>query len=302
MLKNPRIIFFGTPEFSAITLEGLIKGGYKPILVVCAPDKPVGRKKIITPPPAKKIAEKNKIKVIQPENLKEIESKFLLSLKPDLGISSAYGKIIPKKILDIPKKGFLNLHPSLLPKYRGPSPIQTAILNGDKETGATIMLMDKKIDHGPILAQKKIKIKPNIIYKELEKELAEIGSNLLLKTIPKWLEGKIKPKPQNEKKATYTKIIKKEDGKIDWNKSAKKIEQKIRAFSSWPGAFAFFKKNSKILKAEILEAETSNKEVPNCLCIKCGKDYLLIKKIKPQGKNPMGGKDFINGYGKVILF
>ena len=296
-----KIIFFGTPEFGAIVLEGLIKNNYKPSLVVTAPDKPAGRKQILTPPQTKISAQKYNIPVLQPKILANFKSEILNS-KPDLIIVAAYGQIIPKEILKIPKYGCLNVHPSLLPKYRGPSPIQTAILNGDRKIGVTIILMDEKIDHGPILKSKIKNQKSKIIYKKLEKELAKLGTELLIETIPKWINNEIEPRPQDESQATYTNIIKKEDGKIDWSKPAEKIERQIRAFYPWPGSFTFFKKNGKILRVKILEAEISKEEKPKQLCVKSGKNYLVIKKLQPENKKPMTAEDFKRGYGNVILF
>ncbi len=330
-----KFIFLGTPLFGAIILEGLIKNNYKPSLVITAPNKPVGRKQIITPSPVKIIAEKYNIPVSQPTKIK---SRFISGINPDLGIVSAYGQIIPKEILKIPKYGFINIHPSLLPKYRGPSPIQTAILNGDKKTGLTIILIDEKIDHGPILAQREWEI-PNyksqitnkfqipiikITYKELSKKLAELSIELLVETIPKWISGEIKPQPQDESRATFTKIIRKEDGRIDWSKPAEQIERQIRAFYPWPGSFAFFKKtarqslasrgpaaagrrntdrdSNKTLSVKILETEIAEKENPKKFSVKCGKNYLIIKKLQPEGKKPITGGDFKRGYGNIVLF
>ncbi|PIR72090.1 MAG: methionyl-tRNA formyltransferase [Candidatus Nealsonbacteria bacterium CG10_big_fil_rev_8_21_14_0_10_36_24] len=289
-----KIIFLGTPEFGVIILEGLINGGHKPILVVTAPDKPVGRKQMLTPPPVKTIAQKYNILIEQPKKIKNLELK-IKNLKPDLGIVAAYGHIIPQEILTIPKYGFLNVHPSLLPKYRGPSPIQTAILNGDEETGVTIILMDEKIDHGPILAKRELEFSiSNFQFSKLHDKLAELGVKLLLETIAKWINGEIKPKPQNESKATYTKIIKKDDGKINWSRPTTEIEKQIRAFNPWPGTFTFIKKNnlpslklrraSKIIRVKILEAEVSKS------------NQLIIKKIQPEGKKPMTFEEFKRGY------
>ena len=223
-------------------------------------------------------------------------------MSPDLIIVAAYGKILPKEILEIPKYGCLNIHPSLLPKYRGPSPIQSAILNGEKETGTTIILMDEKIDHGKIIASEKltnsVKKTP---YKELSKKLAKMSAELLIKTIPNWINGKIKPKPQDETKATYTKSIKREDGKINWSDSAERIERKFYAFYPWPGIFTFFEKNGKILRVKILDLEISNKEDKNNFFIKLKKKYLIIKKIQPEGKKPMLAEDFKRGYGNITL-
>jgi len=268
----------GTPEFGEIILEGLVKNDYKPILVITAPDKSVGRKQILTSTPVKKIAKKYNIPVVhQPEEVKKI--------KPDLIIVAAYGQILPKEILEIPKYGCLNVHPSLLPKYRGASPIQTTILNGDKETGVTIILMDEKMDHGPILGQRELEFSIfNFQFSKLHDKLAELGVKLLIETIPKWINGKIKPKPQDESKATYTKVLKKEDGKVDWSKSAQEIERQVRAFYPWPGAFFFIKHKGKILRVKILKADISKE------------DKLIIKKIQPEGKKPMSFEEFKRGH------
>jgi methionyl-tRNA formyltransferase len=212
---NLKIVFLGTPEFGAIILEKLIKANFKPVLVVTSPDKPVGRKQTLTPPLVKVVAQKYKIPILQPEKILNLKPQ-ISNLQPDLIVVAAYGQILPKEILDIPKYGSLNVHPSLLPKYRGSSPIQYAILNGDKETGVTIILLDEKIDHGDILAISNFESQiSNLTSGELSKELANFGAELLVKTIPKWMKAEIKPRPQDNSKATYTKNFKKEDGKID---------------------------------------------------------------------------------------
>jgi methionyl-tRNA formyltransferase len=328
-----KIIFIGTPEFGAIILEGLIKANFEPVLVITTPDKPVGRKQIITPPPVKLLAEKYEIPILQPEKLQVISYK-LQEIKPDLIIVAAYGQIIPRDILDIPKYGCLNIHPSLLPKHRGASPIQYAILNGDKKTGVTIMLMDEKMDHGPILAKREWEI-PNpksqitnksqilnskITYEELHNKLADLGAKLLIETIPKWINKEIKPTSQDDSRATYTKIIKKEDGKIDWKKPAEEIERKIRAFDPWPGAFTRFKIKDlrfttfKILKADVLE-QTKNGPFgepgktflapDDKIAVQTGKDFLIIEKLQQEGKKPMTSEEFLRGHldfiGKILI-
>ncbi len=225
----------------------------------------------IQPTPVKLWAQKN--------NIKTITDYSLLSTFYTLFIVADYGKIIPKEILDIPKHGSLNIHPSLLPKFRGPSPIQSFILSGEKETGVTIILMDEKMDHGPIIAISNLKSQiSNLYYKELEEKLAELGGELLIKTIPDWIEDKIKPQEQNHSQATYTKKIAKEDGLINAGDSLEIIEKKVRAFTLWPGAY-FFANNKRII---ITEAEIENNK-------------LVIKKIKPEGKNEMRFLDFLRG-------
>ncbi|HHE76574.1 MAG TPA: methionyl-tRNA formyltransferase [Candidatus Parcubacteria bacterium] len=300
--KKIKTIFFGTPKFGALVLEELLRARQKPSLIITAPDKPAGRKKIVTPPEVKILAQKNKIPVIQPEKIKEIDREILKKINLDLGIIAAYSQIIPKDIINIPEKGFLNVHPSLLPKYRGPSPIQSAIINNEQKTGVTIILLDEKLDHGPIIAQEELKInQKKYSYDELEEKLAKIGGKLLVKIIPQWIKGRVEPKPQDDSKATYTKKIEKEDGEIDWSRPAEEIERKIRAFQRWPGAFTFFKKNDKISKLKIIKAEVVDKNISDKICVKCGQNYLLIKKLQPEGKKPMGYKDFQNGYGQIII-
>lgn len=267
-----KIIFIGTPEFGAIILEKLCKANLRPILVVTAPDKPVGRKQILTPSSVKITAQRYKIKVGQAmSNFREI--------KPELVLVAAFGQILPKEILEIPKYGCLNVHPSLLPKYRGAAPVQFAILNGEKETGVTIFLMDAEVDHGPILAQRKTVIGPNEIMGQLQLRLAVLGAELLIDAIPDWIRGKIRLRRQDERRATYTEILKKEDGKIDWRESAEIIERQIRAFYPWPGSYTIYK--GKILK--ILKAEVS-------------KGNLVIKEAQLEGKKPMAFEDFLRGH------
>ncbi len=300
-----KYIFFGTPEFAAIVLEKLINTGYVPEAVICNPDEPVGRKQILTPPPVKRLIVNGKwpIEIFQPAtkiNLLAISHK-LSAIKPDLAIVAAYGKILPKEILEISKRGFINVHGSLLPKYRGASPIQYAILNGDKETGVTIMKIDEEMDHGNIISNLKTQISKVDTYDSLSQKLAISGAELLIKIIPDYISGKIKPIEQDHPKATYTKIIKKEDGKIDWSKSAEEIERMTRAFYPWPTAWAIW--NNKILK--IFEAGVANgggKKTGEVflkndeLTVQCGENILIIKKLQLEGGKILSAKEFLNGH------
>lgn len=245
---KPKIIFFGTPIFAVPVLKALLTN-FQVQAVVTAPDKPVGRKQILTPSPVAEYATKKNIPVLKPEKLDENFIKNHISLlDSNLFIITAYGKIIPQAILDIPKFGALNIHPSLLPKYRGPSPIQSAILNGDKVSGITIMLADKKMDHGPVVATKKIGLSDQDTFESLSKKLFEEGANLLIKIIPDFIAGKIKPIPQNDTKATYTKIITKSDGYFNLENppSTKTLERMIRAYYPWPIAWTRWK--GKVIK------------------------------------------------------
>ena len=306
------IIFIGTPEFGAIVLEGLIKNDLRPVLVITAPDKPVGRKQILTPSSVKVIAEKYNVPVSQIVNLKNSTSVNLLSKeKPDLIIVAAYGQILPKEILDIPKYGCLNIHPSLLPKYRGPSPIQATILNDETEIGVSIIKMVSRVDAGPIVAKSKIQIpKSKITYLELHDELADLGARLLVKTIPDWLEGKIKPAPQDEARATYTKILTRQDGKIDWKKPAEYIERQIGAFNPEPGTFCLV--NGKVLKIIKAGIQEQTKAGPfgspgktylatnDKIACQTGKNFLIIEELQLEGKKPTAASAFIKGHKDFI--
>lgn len=278
-MPAPKIIFFGTPKFSVKILEHLEKAKLTPALIITSPDKPKGRKLRLAPPAVKTWAEERGIEYLQPDTLKNNPTLIarISALAPDLIILASYGKFLPKEILEIPKHGSLNVHPSLLPKLRGPSPIQSAILNGDKETGVTIILMNEKMDEGPILTNNKLQITNCKTSKELGEELAELGGKLLTETIPKWLKGEIKPQPQDHREATYTKMFTKKDGLIDLSEPSEVIERKIRAFTPWPGAYVFAKgKRIIITKAELGKNST-----------------LKIKRVKPESKKEMDFRDYI---------
>lgn len=325
---NLNIVFIGTPEFGAIILEKLVnympsfvlsphipsftlcfRGPFQPTLVITAPDRPAGRKQILTPPPVKILAEKYRLPILQPEKIKNY--KFTIeSYKPDLIVVAGYSQIIPKDILEIPKYGALNVHPSLLPRWRGPSPIQFTILAGDKKAGVTIILMDEKMDHGPILASSEFQVmSKQINYRELENILANLGAKLLTETIPKWVTNKIQPQPQDDLKATYSIILKKEDGKINWEKPALEIERQIRAFKEWPGSFCFWPMNNrkirlKILRAVILPQKSHGPfgvhgktflAPDNKIAVQTGKDFLIIEELQPEGKKPQNTEEFLRG-------
>ncbi len=307
--QEPVIIFFGTPEFGAIVLERLAHSPYAPALVVTAPDKPSGRNLMLTPPPVKVLAEQYTIPVLQHSDAESLTLK-IKNLIPDLFVVASYGQILPKEILAIPKYGVLNVHPSLLPRYRGSSPVHAAMLRGDTTTGVTIMLMDEKVDHGPILSQRHIALSPAVAsFHALHDALAREGSDLLVETIPRWIAKTITPLPQDHAKATYTARIKKEDGRIDWNNSATDIERQIRAFERWPESFTTMQgKTVKILEATI--AEDSSAERPRAkgeifragggLAIQTGNGVVLIGRLQVEGKRAVSGKEFLLGHPSVI--
>lgn len=309
MIRKMKIVFFGTPEFGADILKNLIGTKYQPSLIVTNPDKPAGRDKKITESPVSKLAKEHKIPVLKPKHIKEIQGN-LEKIKPDLMIVAAYGKFLPIEMIELPEYKTLNVHPSLLPKYRGSSPIQYAILNGDKKTGVTIMLINEEMDKGDILSKKEVTLK-NEIYPELSKKLSDVGSDLLKETIPKWIKGGIKPQKQNEKEAVYTKILDKYDGKIDWKQPAKQIERQVRAFNPWPGTYAYFisKKTNKETLIKVIEVDILEQTevgpfgppgkvymAPNSnLAVQTGKDFLVIKRLQIEGKNPVATKDYLQG-------
>ena len=237
-----RIVFMGTPEFAATVLDSLIKNQYEIVCCVTQPDKPQGRKMILTAPPAKELAQKYDIPVWQPDSLRTPEALSKLEeYAPDLIITAAYGKILPKAMLDLPKFGCINVHGSLLPKYRGAAPVQWSILNLDEKTGVTIMKMDVGMDTGDILTQADLVIGRRVHTPELMDQLANLGADLLIRTLPDYLSGKITSIPQEEDKATVSPPITKDQGVIDWNRKAEQIDAQVRALSEWPGAVTMWK-------------------------------------------------------------
>jgi methionyl-tRNA formyltransferase len=306
----------GTPEFGAIILNKLIKFDFKPVLVVTSPDKPAGRRQIITPPPVKILAERNNIPVLQTEKIRNAEAikKQMQELNPDLIIVASFGQIIPNDVLEMPKYKSINVHPSLLPKWRGASPVQFTLLSGDEKAGITIMQMAEKVDAGPILSQTEIGLKNDETYEVLHNQLGELGGDLLVKTIPDYIEGKILPQNQDETKATFSKIIKKDDGRINWQKSAQEIERQTRAFYPWPGSFTFWKKNNvkimmKILKAQIQpQTNAGPTGIPGKtflatndeIAVLTGKDFLIIRELQLEGGVRIEVGEFLKGYLNFI--
>lgn len=264
-----RYIFFGTPEFAAITLEKLIGAGFVPAGVISNPDRPVGRKKIITPPPTKISAQKHGIPVFQPEKLDGFETRGA-----DFAVVAAYAKIIPGSVLKMFPKGVIGVHPSLLPKYRGATPIQSAILAGEKETGVTLYLMDEKVDHGAILASGKIQIAGNDTYVTLEKKLAELSAVLISELLPKFSDEEVKSTPQDDSQATFTKKFATDDAYVDLGKEDPVLtERKIRALNPEPGVWTIEQIQGKPKRVKLLESVISE-----------GK--LKLKVIQIEGEKP----------------
>lgn len=302
-MNNLNIVFMGTPDFSVPVLKGLIEN-YNVIGVVTQPDKEVGRNKEVVFSPIKKVAIDNNIKVLQPEKVRN-EYDEILKLKPDIVVTCAYGQIIPKEILEFPKLGCINVHASLLPKYRGGAPIHRAILNGDRETGITIMYMAEGMDDGDIISQEKIPIGKEDNLGDLHDELSVLGRDLLLKTLPSILNGTNKRIKQNENEVTFAKIIKKEDEIIDFNDSSENVHNKIRGLSPYPGAYSILdSKRFKVFSSRIEESHINAK--PGTI-IDISKDGIIVKtkdsaikilELQIEGKKKMTSKEYLNGINK----
>ncbi len=301
MKKNISIVFMGTPEFCVPILESLIDE-YNVVGVVTQPDKEIGRHHELTPSPIKECAVKNGILVIQPERIRK-DYQEVLNRKPDLIVTCAYGQIIPKEILDYPKYGCINVHASLLPKYRGGAPMQRAIMNGEEKTGITIMYMDEHMDTGNIIIQREVTIAKTDNLEKVHDKLSALGRDLLMETIPLILSGKNESIPQNNDEATYAPIISHEDEKIDFNRTAKEIYDHIRALSPFPGAYAILDgKTVKIYNCYIKEefyTEKKNGEIGRIykdgVGVSC-KDYeIVITDVKFEGKKRCLMKDYFNG-------
>ncbi|MBI4330816.1 MAG: methionyl-tRNA formyltransferase [Chloroflexi bacterium] len=236
------IVFMGTPDFAVPVLRALIDSGYSIAGVYTAPDKPRGRGQGLAISPVKKLALSCKLPLFQPPGLRSSgEVDALRALSPELIVVAAYGLILPRDVLAAPRRGCLNVHPSLLPRYRGPSPVSAAILAGESTTGVTIMLLDEGMDTGPVLARKEEPVLPEDTTGSLTERLAGLGAHLLLETIPLWAAGKITPAPQDNSRASYSKTLRKEDGEIDWSDHAERISRQVRAFQPWPGSYTFWK-------------------------------------------------------------
>lgn len=293
-----RYIFFGSPDFAAIILKKLIDSGMPPVAVVCNPDKPFGRKKALTPPPVKRlILEARNLKsetnghrssiidhptvsqILQPEMLDPSFKTKVSNLKPDFFIIAAYAKIIPKDVLAIPRLGSIGVHPSLLPKYRGATPIQSVILAGERETGTTLFMLDERVDHGPALASASTTIADDDDYDRLLKKLAAQSGELLVGVLPQFMDGKIKPQVQDEQAATYTKKFETVDGFVDLQKDAPEIvARKIKALNPDPGVFTYIQQGDRKVRMKLLAA-----------VLEGGKLKLLT--VQSEGKKPMPAKD-----------
>ncbi|WHY79289.1 methionyl-tRNA formyltransferase [Neobacillus sp. WH10] len=304
-----KIVFMGTPDFSVSVLRKIIHDGYEVIGVVTQPDRPVGRKKVLTPPPVKVEALKNGIPVFQPEKIRqEEELAKILSLQPDLIVTAAFGQILPKKLLDAPKFGCINVHASLLPELRGGAPIHYAIMQGKKKTGVTIMYMVEKLDAGDMLTSVEVPITEDDNVGTLHEKLSDAGSKLLSETLPLLLAGRLTPKPQNEAEATFASNIKREQEKIIWEKTGEEIYNHVRGLNPWPVAFTTME--GQVIKIWRTEKTSDlNRQEPGTI-IKIDSDGFTVStgnetaikiiELQPSGKTKMSSEQFLRGAGSKI--
>lgn len=303
-----RIVFFGTAELACPSLTGLAQASeFEVAGVVTQPDRPRGRDLRVQPPPVKREALSLGMKILQPERARHASFiEELAQVEPELIVVAAYGQILPQAILELPRYGCLNVHTSLLPKYRGAAPIQWAILNDEAETGVTIMKMDAGLDTGDILTQQSVRIETSDTAQSLHDKLAAIGADLLVRTIPPYCAGAIVPKKQPDENASYARKIAKEDGKLDWTQPARAVWNRIRAFTPWPGAYTFLPLTSRQPTIRILEAVISEhgagppgtilKADKSGIDVACGAGALRILRLQREGGKPLKTQEFLAGH------
>lgn len=306
------LIFFGTQEWAGQLLEQVVQDGFfRVVAVVTQPDRPSGRARKPTPSPVKQMALKHGLTVLQPETLADDTIlDQLRSLDPRVALVVAFGRLLPKRLLDLVPLGFVNVHPSLLPRWRGPSPVQTALAAGDRVSGVTIMKLDSQMDHGPILAQQRLEIAPLETAESFMRRVADTSESLLLDTLKGYIEGRIVPIEQDHSQATFCKMLEREDGRIDWRDTAEAIERKIRAYQPWPGTWTVVEDEGRALRLKIIEALLSkdHSETPSAhlfahgqrLFVLTGSGVLEITVLQPEGKPPMPAQAFLSGYGRLL--
>lgn len=298
-----RVVFFGTPEFAVPSLGALLDGPERVVAVVCQPDRPAGRGRHVQAPPVKLLAERRGVAVEQPLKIRTPEFlSFLEAAAPDLGVVAAYGRILPKALLEVPRLGFINVHASLLPKYRGAAPIQWAIVRGERVTGVTIMQMNERMDEGDLLLQRETPIGPEETYGELQARLAELGAEALRAALDALSSGTLDPVPQDPARATLAPIIRKEDGLIDWALPAGDIVRRVRGFNPWPSAFTRLP-DGRILKIHRARAAAGGgAEAPGTvvaaggqIAVATGDGLLLIEELQIEGRRRLSAAELARG-------
>lgn len=315
MSKDPKeipIVFMGTSQFASASLGTLLEEKYNIVAVYTQPGKKAGRDQEISKSPVRIMAEGKNIPVFEPDRFDENGITELKKVDPELIIVVAYGRILPKAVLDMPRLGCINIHGSILPKFRGPSPIQNALLDGETETGATLILMDEGIDTGKILAQDRLAIGSNEIFPELSERLAEMSSKLLVETISRWINQEIVPKPQDDSKATLCQLIEREDGRIVWADEASSIYNRYRAFFTWPGIYALWEKEGKSIRLKLKKIgilkttpEVSRHlgevfEIGDKVGVMTSSGVITLEEIQIEGKKTVPMREFLNGYPSFL--
>lgn len=300
-----RIVFMGTPEFAVPSLEALVEAGHDVVSVYTQPDRPAGRGRALAASPVKKRAIEYELDIYQPRSLRgPEEAARLQALAPDLIVVAAFGQILPESILEIPTRGALNVHPSLLPRHRGASPIASAILAGDQVTGVSIMLMDKGMDTGPVVTQVVVPVESEDTTGSLTEKLSMIGARLLVETVPGWVSGDLPARPQDSQQATYSRPIDKKSARIDWTLSAEQIWRQVRAYHPWPGSFTTWQ--GKVLKVILAVPAPGdgppgkvvnlphNAPAPIGVC--AGEGVVALLRVQMEGKQVVSSQDFVRGY------
>jgi methionyl-tRNA formyltransferase len=316
-----RIIYMGTPSYAVPALEALaahrapgdvLESGYEIVAVITRPDKPSGRGKEIVFSPVKQAALAHGLHVWQPGSFKRAENvEALAAYHADLFVVAAFGQILPQAVLDLPRYGTLNIHASLLPRYRGASPISEALLQGERETGVTIMLIDAGVDTGPLLLARRVPIEPDETTGSLTEKLAQVGAEALLEVLPRWIAGEIQPQAQDEQLATHTHMVKREEGEIDWSRPADYLARMSRAYTPWPGAYTTWRgKLLKIASAHPANAPSSQELAPGTvvtsrehgqpsLLVATGNGLLSVERLQLEGKKEVSANEFLRGYPHI---
>ncbi|MDP6422596.1 MAG: methionyl-tRNA formyltransferase [SAR202 cluster bacterium] len=305
-----RVVFMGTPDFALPALSGLVDAGYRIVGVLTRPDRRAGRGRRAAKPPIKAFAEEQGLSIFQPASLKrDAEAREqIASLAPDVIVVAAYGAFLPDDTLAVPRLGCLNIHPSLLPRHRGPSPVPSAILAGDEVTGVSVMLLDSGMDSGPILAQRPTPIGPLEYRSELTPRLFRMGAGLLIETLPGWASGEVKAQPQDDAAATITKLLDREDGRIDWTGSAQHVGRQIRAFDPWPGTHTMWRgKSLKILTATPSKSTPASRAAGEVveltdggIGVVTGDGVLELTTVQIESKRPAPVGEFVQGYRDFV--
>ena len=304
-----RVVFMGTPAFAVPSLDALLRRGHDVVGVFTQPDRRAGRGRRLRPSPVKEFAEQHNLPVCQPASLRNNPEACdqLAELEPDAIVVAAYGLFLPKVVLETPEYGCLNIHPSLLPKFRGPSPVISAILEGEETSGVTIMLLDEGMDTGPLLAQESVVIGNDETSDKLTSRLFDLGADLLVQTLDEWVNGNITPSSQNDDEATITRLLKREDGLVDWSASAIEIERRIRAFTPWPGTFTSWNSSTlKVLRGKAIPEDCQAE--PGTVCIDQGDRVLVstgagaleLLDLQLEGRSRSGATDFARGQRDFI--